>query len=241
MAVTIKNAIFWNAMSCCPCKDQYFGGTYRLHHQGEKNHSHVQPFDLTEYLALLLVHLVYLLNFFSSSPPSPPFPHPLALHGGSVDEGLLAAVVDAHSTLSGSDDMKSNTGRRHGDLGLKNWGKPRIASTRVEDIPEEIPVMNPSGLEVRGAIGWLLGGTQSHRTCNPLRHLFVGNAVGPDNTGLLGRCWHVSNPNRRRNMTSKSWLDGQEGTRRKPRPQTAFSVWTSGKGDVRGYKERCLW
>jgi hypothetical protein len=34
MAVTMKNAIFWNVTPCGFCKNQCFGEMYRLHHQG---------------------------------------------------------------------------------------------------------------------------------------------------------------------------------------------------------------
>jgi hypothetical protein len=37
MAVTMKNAIFWYDTPCGSCKNQFFGGMYRLHHQGDKN------------------------------------------------------------------------------------------------------------------------------------------------------------------------------------------------------------
>jgi hypothetical protein len=33
----MKNAVFWNVMLCASCKNRPFGGTYRLHHQGDKN------------------------------------------------------------------------------------------------------------------------------------------------------------------------------------------------------------
>jgi hypothetical protein len=36
MAVTMKN-IIWDVMPCGSCKSLRFGGTYRLHHQVEKN------------------------------------------------------------------------------------------------------------------------------------------------------------------------------------------------------------
>jgi hypothetical protein len=36
-AVTIKNAVFRDVTSCGACKNRSFGGTYRLHYQGEKN------------------------------------------------------------------------------------------------------------------------------------------------------------------------------------------------------------
>jgi hypothetical protein len=36
-AVTMKYAVFWNVTPCGSCKNRCFGGTYRLHHQGDKN------------------------------------------------------------------------------------------------------------------------------------------------------------------------------------------------------------
>jgi hypothetical protein len=36
-AVTKKNVIFWDVTPCGSCKNRRFGGTYRLHHQGDKN------------------------------------------------------------------------------------------------------------------------------------------------------------------------------------------------------------
>jgi hypothetical protein len=35
--VTKKNAVFWDVTPCGSFKNQRFGETYRLHHQGEKN------------------------------------------------------------------------------------------------------------------------------------------------------------------------------------------------------------
>jgi hypothetical protein len=37
MAVTIKNAIFWDITPYGSCKNQRFGGTYCHHHKGDKN------------------------------------------------------------------------------------------------------------------------------------------------------------------------------------------------------------
>jgi hypothetical protein len=37
MAVTMKNAAFWNVMPWCSCNNQRFGGMYLLHHLGVKN------------------------------------------------------------------------------------------------------------------------------------------------------------------------------------------------------------
>jgi hypothetical protein len=34
---SLKNAVFWDVILCGSCKNRYFGQTYRLHHQGEKN------------------------------------------------------------------------------------------------------------------------------------------------------------------------------------------------------------
>jgi hypothetical protein len=35
--VTITHVVFWDATSCGSCKSRRFGGTYRLHRQGEKS------------------------------------------------------------------------------------------------------------------------------------------------------------------------------------------------------------
>jgi hypothetical protein len=37
MAVTMKNAVFWDVIPCGSCKDPSYGGTYRLHHKGDMN------------------------------------------------------------------------------------------------------------------------------------------------------------------------------------------------------------
>jgi hypothetical protein len=37
MAVTMKNAIFWDVVPCGYCVNRRFGGTYRLHLQGIRN------------------------------------------------------------------------------------------------------------------------------------------------------------------------------------------------------------
>jgi hypothetical protein len=37
MAVTMKNAVFWDVTPCGSCKNKRIGGTFRLHHQGDKN------------------------------------------------------------------------------------------------------------------------------------------------------------------------------------------------------------
>jgi hypothetical protein len=36
-AVTVKNAVFWDVTPCGSCKNLRFRGTYRLHHQSERN------------------------------------------------------------------------------------------------------------------------------------------------------------------------------------------------------------
>jgi hypothetical protein len=37
MRVTMKNAIFWDVTPCGSCKNRRSGGTYRFHHQDDKN------------------------------------------------------------------------------------------------------------------------------------------------------------------------------------------------------------
>jgi hypothetical protein len=36
-AVTMKNGVFWDVALCGSCKKRRFGGTWRLHHQNDKN------------------------------------------------------------------------------------------------------------------------------------------------------------------------------------------------------------
>jgi hypothetical protein len=36
-AVTMKSGVFWDVTPCSSSKNSRFGGTYRLHHQGDKN------------------------------------------------------------------------------------------------------------------------------------------------------------------------------------------------------------
>jgi hypothetical protein len=36
-AVTMMNAVFWDVTPCGSCMNPRFGGTWRLHHQGDKN------------------------------------------------------------------------------------------------------------------------------------------------------------------------------------------------------------
>jgi hypothetical protein len=38
MAMTTKNAFFWDVAQCRSCMNRHFGGTYRLHLQGRKIH-----------------------------------------------------------------------------------------------------------------------------------------------------------------------------------------------------------
>jgi hypothetical protein len=35
--MTMKNVIFWDVTTCDSCKNRCFGGTYRLHHQSDKD------------------------------------------------------------------------------------------------------------------------------------------------------------------------------------------------------------
>jgi hypothetical protein len=36
-AMAVMNAVFWDVTPCGSCKERRFGGTYRLHHQGDMN------------------------------------------------------------------------------------------------------------------------------------------------------------------------------------------------------------
>jgi hypothetical protein len=36
LSAFLNNAVLWDVIPRCPCKNRPFGATYRLHHQGEK-------------------------------------------------------------------------------------------------------------------------------------------------------------------------------------------------------------
>jgi hypothetical protein len=66
MAVTMKNAVFWDIMPCASCKIRHVGGTYRLLHQGGKNRwtrnnasSNYQPTHAVKKYQVVLI-LVFL-------------------------------------------------------------------------------------------------------------------------------------------------------------------------------------
>jgi positive regulator of sigma E activity len=43
----MKNAVFWDVTSCGSCESRRFGGTYRLHYQGDKNR-HARNININE-------------------------------------------------------------------------------------------------------------------------------------------------------------------------------------------------
>jgi hypothetical protein len=43
MAVTMKNAVFWDVATCRFCVNRRFGGTYRLNLEGRKNRAKQSP------------------------------------------------------------------------------------------------------------------------------------------------------------------------------------------------------
>jgi hypothetical protein len=47
-AVTMRKAVFWDVRLCACCKNPCLGGTYRLHHQGDKNRRARNKMNLAE-------------------------------------------------------------------------------------------------------------------------------------------------------------------------------------------------
>jgi hypothetical protein len=47
----MKNAVFWDVTYCGSCKNRYFGGSYRLHPQGENNQRNVILRSVVQLLA----------------------------------------------------------------------------------------------------------------------------------------------------------------------------------------------
>jgi hypothetical protein len=51
---TLKNAVFWDVTPCGSCKSRRFGGTWRLHHHGDKNR-HGVTFQKTAFFTVTTV------------------------------------------------------------------------------------------------------------------------------------------------------------------------------------------
>jgi hypothetical protein len=71
-AVTMKNVVFWGLMPCGSCENRCFWGTYRLHHQGDKNqrakNSVVAPYCyryFTIYIRWVIMTTIYINILFS--------------------------------------------------------------------------------------------------------------------------------------------------------------------------------
>jgi hypothetical protein len=70
----MRNAIFWNVTLCGSCKDGPFGGTWRLHHQGNKNRR-VRNYVSSNYQpkrAAIFLHSVLRLLVTANVVPSSP-------------------------------------------------------------------------------------------------------------------------------------------------------------------------
>jgi hypothetical protein len=66
--VTVKETVFWGITPCGSCKDQNFGGKYRLHHQVDKNRLVGAALE-----ALFVLSMLWLQVIDSVAPSSPIF------------------------------------------------------------------------------------------------------------------------------------------------------------------------
>jgi hypothetical protein len=70
----VKNGVFWDVRPCGSCKIRRFGGTYRLHHQGDKNRLIKNNINLTSNRGRYFVFLrsvrwlLFTANVGSGSP-----------------------------------------------------------------------------------------------------------------------------------------------------------------------------
>jgi hypothetical protein len=48
-----SNIVFWDVTPCGSCKNKHFGGTYRLHHQDEKNQPTRKTLSVTNKCSML--------------------------------------------------------------------------------------------------------------------------------------------------------------------------------------------
>jgi hypothetical protein len=64
-AVVVKNTIFWDITPCIPLSvNRRFGGTYRLHLQGQKNKLSKKP--ARKQVASRIIHACFLSGFLIS-------------------------------------------------------------------------------------------------------------------------------------------------------------------------------
>jgi hypothetical protein len=49
----MKNIVFWDVTPCGSCKNRRFSGTYRLHHQGDKNQEPGTTLEVTSNQSML--------------------------------------------------------------------------------------------------------------------------------------------------------------------------------------------
>jgi hypothetical protein len=62
-AVTMKSAVFWNVTPCDSCKNRRSGGTYSLHHQGDKNRRAKKTLAVTSnWTTLLIVQFILAIE-----------------------------------------------------------------------------------------------------------------------------------------------------------------------------------
>jgi hypothetical protein len=61
------SAVFWEVMPCGSCKNRRFGGTYRLHHQGEKNQRAGNNVNSNQQLKDALIIYLFIIYLFTLS------------------------------------------------------------------------------------------------------------------------------------------------------------------------------
>jgi hypothetical protein len=74
----MNNAIFWDVTPCGSCKNQRFGETYRLNHQGKQNRPHS------------MLPLLVTANLFPSSPI------PVTLMMEAIHSSETSVVTKSH-------------------------------------------------------------------------------------------------------------------------------------------------
>jgi hypothetical protein len=71
MAVTTKNVVFWDVTPCGYSNNRRFRGTYRRHHQGDKNRQARNVSETSFLIELVFLHGMLQLLVTANAPSSP--------------------------------------------------------------------------------------------------------------------------------------------------------------------------
>jgi hypothetical protein len=97
----MKNALLWDVMPRGNCKNRHFGGTHRLHHQGDKNRlsrNASSNKQLTHSAKIYYVRMITMMLEALLSSETPVLTR--AAHRNILDDRILQIFFDLHKPQS---------------------------------------------------------------------------------------------------------------------------------------------